>query len=78
MAQRVLHDRQLAVNRGKGAKWGGSGVMVLQGSHGKIIIDEPVIKEPRREDIEAVYRVLVECLLNQHRREQMVQEVKVN
>ncbi|TDA67809.1 MAG: hypothetical protein D9V47_09875 [Clostridia bacterium] len=78
MAQRVLNDHQLAVNRREGAKGGGSGVMVLQGRHGKIIIDEPVIKQPTREDIEGVYRVLVECLLNQHRREQMAQEVKVN
>ncbi|MHB1128211.1 MAG: hypothetical protein ACYC2T_14900 [Bacillota bacterium] len=45
-------------------------MLVLQGRHGKIIIDEPVIKEPTREDIEGVYRVLVECLINQAIREQ--------
>lgn len=45
-------------------------MLILQGKNGRIIIDDPVIKEPTREDVEGVYRVLVECLIAQALREQ--------
>ncbi|MHB1127353.1 MAG: hypothetical protein ACYC2T_10460 [Bacillota bacterium] len=77
MVQSLLNILQPATNRGEGAEKR-TGIIVLQGRHGKIIIDEPVIKEPTREDIEGVYRVLVECLINQAIREQVAQEVKLN
>ncbi|MHB1418268.1 MAG: hypothetical protein ACYCX4_01585 [Bacillota bacterium] len=78
MVQSLLNILQPTTNRGEGAEKGRTGIMVLQGRHGKIIIDEPVIKEPTREDIEGVYRVLVECLINQAIREHVAQEVKLN